>query len=181
MNRRYSLREPKYDAPQGTHYLVAVDLGKRKVGAAVFWVDPANDVTLLVRAATVLEDDGPHAMATAIYDVAPDEDVSEAGVYWVCEWPMKYADKRKYHEAIEDLHAVGDAMGMLIRGWDERYRPGEWKGNVPKRAHHKRLSRALRDEERAVAPNANEHDAWDAIGIGLFALARTKRGGVLFK
>lgn len=181
MNRRYRLREPKYDAPEGTHYLVSVDLGKRKVGVAVFWVDPANEMVLLVNAQTIRNDNGANAIASDIYRAGPAEDASEHGVYWVCEWPMKYDDKRRYHEAIEDLQAVGDAVSSIIRGWDERYRPGEWKGNVPKAAHHKRLKRALRAEELEVAPPVTEHDAWDAIGIGLFATARTKRGGVQFK
>lgn len=176
MFRRYPVRSPKYDAPPTPHYLVAVDLGKRKVGVSVFWVEAG--VSTLVKAVTVLCDGGPLAMARVAVAAA---DVDGADDYWVCEWPMKYKDKRLYHEAIEDLHAVGDAIDRCILGWDEKYRPGEWKGNVPKPPHHRRIKKALTEEELAVMPPTREHDAWDAAGIGLFATARTKRGAVQFR
>ena len=110
----------------------------------------------------------------AVLSVGPD-----AKVRWVAEWPMKYKDKRLYHEAIESLHDVGNELDRIIMGWDEKYRPGEWKGNVPKKPHHARILAALRPEEIAVMPPVAEHDAWDAAGIGLYATARTKRGGVV--
>ena len=168
--RRYRLRDPKYTPPDAAHQLVAVDLGKRKVGVAVFDVAVDGKATL-TKACTVKCDDGPEAMALAIFAAAPDK------AYWVAEWPMKYKDKRLYHEAIEDLQAVGDALERLILGWDEKYRPGEWKGNVPKPAHHRRIRKALTENELAIMPELTEHDAWDAAGIGLFATVRTKRGG----
>jgi hypothetical protein len=171
MFRRYAYGKPRYPAPDLPHYLVAVDLGKRKAGVAIFWCDYANDMVLLVNAATV----HGQPMAGAIFDyVEVDED---APVYWVCEWPMKYGDRRKYHKDIDALLQVGDALDRLIEGWEEKYRPGEWKGNAPKSAHHRRIREALRAEEMAIAPHTNDHDAWDAIGIGLFATNRTKRGG----
>ena len=173
MFRRYTSRALKYIAPKRGHSLVAVDLGKRKVGVAVFWVEDGQ--ATLAKACTVLCDGGPEAMALAVLAVAPRD------AHWVAEWPMKYKDKSLYHDAIESLHAVGEAIDKRIGGWDEKYRPGEWKGNVPKGPHHKRIARALTDEELALMPGAEEHDAWDAAGIGLFAVARTKRGGVQFK
>jgi hypothetical protein len=174
---RYKLREPKYDAPTTPHYLVSVDLGKRKVGVGLAWVDPGADKVLVVKAETVTCGGGARAMAHAVVSSV----AVEGDVYWVCEWPMKYDDKRLYHDALDELYAVGNEIEMLIRGWDEKYRPGEWKGNVPKAAHHRRLAASLRPEELEVMPPLKEHDAWDAAGICLFATARTKRGGVQFK
>lgn len=174
MKRRYRPSEPKYAAPSEPHYVVGVDLGKRKVGLAVMWVDPANDISLLVKAVTVNCGAGARAMAKAIVAEGP----TGHPVRWVCEWPMKYKDKRLYHEAIESLHAVGHETDRLINGWDEKYRPGQWKGNVPKRPHHRRIRQALRPEEIAVMPPVAEHDAWDAAGIALYAAARTRRGAV---
>jgi hypothetical protein len=168
--RRYGFGEPRYLAPDLPHYLVAVDLGKRKVGVAVFWI--TDEEAELVQAETVLGSpmaDKVYASVSGLYEEAP--------VLWVCEWPMKYGDRRKYHKDIESLYAVGNDLEALVGGWDEKYRPGEWKGNAPKHAHHKRLRRALKPDELETAPPDHEHDAWDAIGIGLFATNRTKRGG----
>lgn len=168
--RRYGFGEFRYPAPDLPHYLVAVDLGKRKVGLSIFWV--ADGKAELAQAETVL---GP-PMALNVYRAAAGL-YEEAPVLWVCEWPMKYGDRRKYHDDIDALYAVGNDLDALIDGWDEKYRPGEWKGNAPKYAHHKRLRRVLTQEELEYAPPEDEHDAWDAIGIGLFATNRTKRGG----
>ena len=93
---------------------------------------------------------------------------------WVCEWPMKYDHARVKHKDIGTLQEVGYAFGP----WDEKYLPGQWKGNVPKKPHHKRILRVLDDEELGNMADSN-HDTLDAVGIGLFALGRTKRGGVL--
>lgn len=169
--KRYGFGELRYPDPGLPHYLVAVDLGKRKVGVAAFFVNGFNDAAL-VSAATV---SGPN-VAHLVRDYAHDL-YGEAPVLWVCEWPLKYGDKRKYHSDIASLHAVGDTLDGLVDGWDEKYLPGQWKGHVPKRAHHVRLRRALTQDELDLAPPLEEHDAWDAIGIGLFATARTKRGG----
>ena len=167
---------PQYDAPSCAHHLVAVDLGKRKVGLSVFLVDPDAGTAYMLKAVTVTCKAGAVRMAAEVWGEA---DLSVDGpVRWVCEWPMKYKDKRLYHEAISDLHEVGNEIDRLIQGWDEKYSPGEWKGNVPKAPHHRRIKRALTPEELTVMPPLAEHDAWDAAGIGLYATARTKRGAV---
>jgi hypothetical protein len=171
MFRRYGLHKPRYLVPAVPHLLVAVDLGKTKAGVAIFRVEPANNYSVLVACATVND----RRLSTAVVSYAQVDD--DLPVRWVCEWPMKYDDRRLYHEAIEDLQAVGNSIEELVGGWSDKYRPGEWKGHVPKRAHHRRVRKALRPSELAIMPSVEEHDAWDAVGIGLFALARTKRGG----
>ena len=51
---------------------------------------------------------------------------------------------------------------------------GEWKGSVPKSVTKRRAERTLREDELGAVGPANHH-AWDAIGLGLFALGRLKR------
>lgn len=172
--RRYGTgRAPKYHGPERPHLIVAVDLGKRKVGVA--WGTPER----LLAAATVRCSRGPEAMAQAIYSRLQAEMPRGAAceLVWVCEWPLKYDHLRRSHENIDELHRVGDAMARA-HPWSERYNPGEWKGNVPKQAHHDRVAAALTEEELAVMPSREEHDAWDAAAIYLFAAGRTRRGGV---
>jgi hypothetical protein len=173
--RRYKATEPKYKVPPNRHYVVAVDLGKRKVGVAVALADSCGSQVL--GAKTVLCNGGPVAMAHAVVEAAHAmglDDGKAAGWVWVCEWPVKYKDKRKYHAAIDTLWAVGNALRPK---WDEKYTPFQWKGNVPKAANHSRVARALNPDEAALMPPRAEHDAWDAVGILMFALARTRKGG----
>lgn len=174
--RRYKDGEPRYPVPDGAHVLVCVDLGKRKVGLSVWHCGLEGPV----HASTVCCDAGPRAMAARIMDEAVCFYFPGVPVIWVCEWPVKRPTQRIKHEDIQALWDVADALekyeGVV---WAEKYRPGEWKGNVTKGAHHRRLRAALEEDERLLCPGFAEHDAWDAIGIGLFALARTGRGGVV--
>jgi hypothetical protein len=159
--------------------LVAVDLGKTKVGVALFLKE--GEQYSFLSAKTIRAPQGAEAykVALLVYDAAAQACISagRTAMGWVCEWPQKYDDKRKYHEDLDSLHAVGHALASLHDGWLEAYRPGAWKGNVPKAAHHRRLRRALTKEEMKKAPPEREHDSWDAVGIGLFATGRTQRGG----
>jgi hypothetical protein len=171
---RYGLRGPKYPVPDGEHLIVAVDLGKHKLGVAI------GTPEKLLYAGTVFHKGPPGEVAQEVRERVKREEwlVSPYAdghpLIWVCEWPMKYPTKRKFHKDLEALHDVGRAIGE----WDEKYLPGEWKGNVTKQAHHNRIWRALTPEELAVMPSPGEHDAWDAAGIYLFAAGRTRRGGV---
>lgn len=58
------------------------------------------------------------------------------------------------------------------------YLPKEWKGQVPKEIHHRRIEEKLTDQEvRRIQFPKNKRgklDVWDAIGIGLYHL-RGKR------
>lgn len=65
------------------------------------------------------------------------------------------------------------------------YEPSEWKGSVAKNVHHSRLWGHLGPAERALVAEvaagmapSKRHNMMDAIGIGLFALGRTRCGGV---
>lgn len=179
INRKYGRSaKRRYPDPGGVHGVVAVDLGKRKAGVAVGWVNEVGG-TSMTSCTTVHEPTGdPRLMARNIA-----EHVSwvtyrwnENGVHpliWVCEWPLKYKWDPAKHENIESLQAVGRLLN-----WDEKYEPAEWKGQVKKDAHHKRIKKRLTALEYEFMPPLAEHDAWDAAGIWCFAVGRSKRGGV---
>ena len=57
--------------------------------------------------------------------------------------------------------------------------PAEWKAQVPKDVTRRRIEGFLTDAEKAVIKKGGEmHNVYDAIGIGLFALGRAKKGMV---
>jgi hypothetical protein len=69
----------------------------------------------------------------------------------------------------------------LVAGVDaELVTPSAWKGQVPKQIHHKRIVAALdADELRRVealrCAASKVHNAIDAVGLGLWRLARLSR------
>ena len=201
--RNYKGKEPKYPLPKKageptTHLLISFDLGKRKVGAAVFLF---TEGTYKLIGAEVIKSEGtwtPENMANEVHkSLSPMLNSSFIFAAFVCEWPKKYATARKFHKDLDNLYDVGHAIAVKFSiPWSETYTPAEWKGNVPKKAHKKRILRELSLEERVVltkhvaqAMNISKeeadmfldselsHDLWDAIGIGLFASARTRKGG----
>lgn len=57
--------------------------------------------------------------------------------------------------------------------------PAEWKAQVPKEITRERIKAILTPQEISRIRKGGEmHNVWDAIGIGLFACGRAKRGMV---
>ena len=57
--------------------------------------------------------------------------------------------------------------------------PAEWKAQVPKEITRERIKAILTPQEIGRIRKGGEmHNVWDAIGIGLFACGRAKRGMV---
>ncbi len=57
--------------------------------------------------------------------------------------------------------------------------PAEWKAQVPKEITRERIKAILTPQEVSRIRKGGEmHNVWDAIGIGLFACGRAKRGMV---
>ena len=57
--------------------------------------------------------------------------------------------------------------------------PAEWKAQVPKDVTRRRIEKLLMGKELNVIKKGGEmHNVYDAIGIGLFALGRAKKGMV---
>ena len=166
LRRRYR-RAPWYK-PTPDAGLVAVDLGKRKVGVAVF-----DAHKRLVAARTIHTQRGqqewdPHITAEAV--LAFTDNNVDAQADWVCEYPHLRHNDRDNHHNITPLQRVGDILAEA-GGWAEKYRPSEWKRQVHKELHHRRIRAALSTPEQGVW-DALGHDARDAVGIGLFALGR---------
>lgn len=177
--RRYRAREYKYPTPTDPHWLVAVDLGKTKVGVSVFWVDPLG--VKLRWGGTIRAPRGstPETVAGLVVAAVARHATHKASApqAWVCEWPEKYKAKAAYHKDLDSLYAVGYAIDRLVGPWAERYLPKEWKASVPKPAHHRRIRKELSPTELDTLADKG-HDTLDATGIGLFATARHQRGGV---
>jgi hypothetical protein len=175
--RKYGARSPKYQVPGDEHLLLAVDLGKWKVGVAAFYVPGPGKSGELVTADTLVTPTSrvhePERVAASIIRWYRDSMILDLDAVWVCEWPQKYARDREKHKDIEALWAVGECLS-----WQERYQPRQWKGSVPKRAFRARTKKALQESELKIMPSESQHDAWDAVGIGLYALARVARGGI---
>lgn len=170
----------KYRAPSGAHYLVSVDLGKTKVGVAVWLVSDAPPIAVYYDTIFCAQGTGPDLVAKAVTEFALRAvHLADLPVKWACEWPLKYPDKTLYHEDLDSLHAVGAAMEDLNGRWTKKVYPGKWKGNVPKPPHHRRVRRALLEGEHLGGdePPKKEHDTWDALGIGAYLLGITERGG----
>lgn len=82
-----------------------------------------------------------------------------------------------------------EGTGHLLTGWLRPRRlvtwtASAWKGSVPKDIHHPRIRHALGPDETAIleraikaAPKTNAKEILDAVGIGLYGLGRTQRGG----
>jgi len=177
LRRRYR-RAPWYKQ-RPDHGLVAVDLGKRKVGVALFTPEGVLSHAQTVHTQRGVEDWNPQTTAWAIQGVMVKQFVMGGGVPlgvrwdWVCEYPEQrgVSDRGNYHN-IAPLQHVGDLLHGSV-GWAEKYRPAEWKRHVKKELHHRRIGEALTASEReAVVWGSLGHDARDAVGIGLFALGR---------
>ena len=100
---------------------------------------------------------------------------------WILETPQEYT---KFQVAHKDLTRLRETLRKISNFASPHkvitYKPFEWKGNVPKEVHHKRILRALTSKETTLLPHMDgdyEHDLYDAVGIGLFYLQRTSRGG----
>ena len=170
LSKKYGLEGPCYRS-RGLP-LVFVDLGKRKVGWAVF-----RDEELAACATTsipngVLWD----AELVAMLVVDAIRRVPGGGaprtLDWVCEWPVLRQNFRVALKDIEDLQEVGRLLGTIHGGWKEKYRPSEWKGTIPKPVHHNRVAALLSPSELALCPARSQHDTWDAVAGGLYAVGR---------
>jgi len=150
--------------------LLAIDPGKEHFGYAVF-----SD-TLLTACGTPEHAD-PNALASIairLYDYYRRQ--PETRVTVAMEVPQNYLRARRI-KSLEGLVALCAAVDEAVQV-GRFYQPKMWKGQVPKPAHHRRLARVLTGVELDLWATA-DHNAKDAIGIGLFHLGRTKRGGIV--
>jgi hypothetical protein len=157
-------------------YTVAIDPGKWVSGVCV--LDPRARVVSATEPRNPSSLGSPGAMGRAIVDAArivlgahrPDV------VRWVAEYPQSYPGDHAPEADLALLREVVRAVELEARRPVERVKPRTWKGNVPKAVHHTRILRALEAHERERIEDGKE--ALDALGLALWAVGRTGRGGV---
>lgn len=144
--------------------LYSIDPGARKLGIAYFIGG------VLVRAETLNHDEEVMARMTLAW-------MTDARADVVTE-RMHIRPNDTFHE--DDLERVEKVrLGIRNRrGFKKTYNPTQWKGSVKKTVHHRRVARVLSESELAIWVTLN-HDARDAVAIGLFHLGRIERGGLL--
>jgi hypothetical protein len=89
--------------------------------------------------------------------------------------------KTNPNDLLDLAMCAGAFYGMLVsRGARLRLvEPAEWKAQVPKEITRERIKAILTPQEISRIRKGGEmHNVWDAIGIGLFASGRAKRGMV---
>lgn len=104
----------------------------------------------------------------------------------VMEVPVVYPGSDTNPNDLVDITAAGMGVAAQLSLPLTRIRqvkPAEWKGQVPKKITQQRIERLLTQAERirlgqCLSPvkSGLRHNLWDAVGIGLFALKRAKRG-----
>lgn len=84
--------------------------------------------------------------------------------------------KGDQNDLLEVNGVAGALAGLLATGHNvTSYLPSQWKGQVPKDVHNKRVMNALTPDEAdafAACPASLKHNVIDGVGIGLFALGR---------
>lgn len=103
------------------------------------------------------------------------------GAVLAIEFPVIRKGGRFGQARPDDILRLASAVGWCEAApWLEiaRYKPAEWKGNVPKDIHNARVLRQLSHSERAVIdsakiPRSLLPNIYDACGVGLHHL-RTK-------
>lgn len=169
LRRRYR-HPPWYNWSEGLP-LVAMDLGKRKMGIAVFDADGTLTSAATVRA-KITRSWTPWRTCDAIVLALKDMRVETFDA--VCEMPRLRG--MEINKDIDCLIRVGAVLPEYIGPWSETYAPAEWKSQVAKDLHHRRIREALMESETALW-DGQGHDARDAVGIGLFALGRVDNIG----
>ena len=94
---------------------------------------------------------------------------------WV-EVPVLYPKKRTTHYQVGRLLELANALKRAADGVGVV--PSAWKAQIPKSIHKSRILGNLDPVEFRAIVSPADHNTIDAIGIGLWALGRSGRGGV---
>lgn len=98
----------------------------------------------------------------------------------VIEIPQVYRASQSKGDP-NDLIKVAVQAGQWIERFSctgaavRRVLPNEWKGQVPKTVHNKRVLACLTEDEKTRILPSLDHNMVDAIGLGLFHLKRLRR------
>jgi hypothetical protein len=164
---------------------LAIDPGKRNPGVALFDGDELRAAKCVAGG----RGDGAFqcAVASACAIVAWVAQYVRCPGVIVCEWPQVYERERKKDpNNLLPLAGVNTAVGAiytaLAGGRDApnlvSYKPREWKGTLDGDAFLERILSRLTDDEKARIEKRGktlDHNAIDAIGVGLKHLGRLER------
>ena len=120
----------------------------------------------------------PYTLIDLVIEECLIEQIIGLGCVVVLEYPQDYPGSPKTKN-LKGLKVLCDGVIKELRGAAKMhtYYPREWKAQVPKGVHHKRLQGVLSPAELELWSTAN-HDTRDAIGLGLYYLGRTAKGGL---
>lgn len=161
-----------------SHLLIAIDPGKRVCGVSIWGCSPRGSELLH---ACSIRPRGPLSNLPREVDLLWGEfaeGFSDAPPQFIFEVPRYYMKKRATFRGVDALFDVLDAFkkaGIPVKNY---VYPSQWKGNLPKDIHQRRIKKSLSRKELLAVDAKGTHDMWDAIGIGLFAVRRTSRAGV---
>lgn len=168
------------------HLITAIDPGKHLCGCST-WLAMERGAVMVDARAVI----GEWSMARALGDYMRHirgnvEDTYGLGRllgrepthYIAIEVPQRYTGKRAKLSGVRALEAVIEAIDLDFGGLVvARHTPNEWKGQVPKPVHHRRVRAALKPGELAAIKTPDDHNTWDGVGYGCFITGRLGRGG----
>ena len=161
---------------------LALDPGLRGCGVAVFSDEGVLVECEYVRSGSKADDlEGAMAMAEAVEDA-----FTLPYKHLAVEWPQVYAGSKQKGDANDLINLAAVVASVCTRYGTSiitRYKPRDWKGQVPKEVIQARILGApgvvgrLSAEEVAVfkdcdCPKSLRHNVLDSIGIGLHFLDR---------
>ncbi len=159
-----------------SHLLISIDPGKNTCGIAV-WGCGADGAELLYAcsfSARNTNKEYPVFVEDLWFEFL--DGYADSPPVFFFEVPQYYAKKRNTFRGVDALMDVINAFRKYGICTDNLVYPRQWKGNVPKAVHQKRIQAALTPSEMLRISEEGSHDMWDAIGVGLFATGRTGRG-----
>lgn len=159
-------------------YLLSVDPGTERMGLALFDAETKKLVLArLLRATEKTAFERVYRMGQML-DLTASELGAHKSYTLVMEYPQVHrhgpAAKADPDDILVLMAAFGAVLAKLPKASAMKFpRPGQWKGQVPKKIMCKRILEALSDVERALLkPLKEDHNAVDAVGLGLWALGR---------
>lgn len=165
-----------------SYQLVAIDPGVKKCAIAVFDDDQLTDAFYVTTS--------HHDVAEGACEMVDQmlARINDFDVRVVIERPQIYAGSKAKGNPNDllDLSFVAGTFNAVMDRACAAYLPAEWKGQVPKDIHHKRLSEYFAEngsiEEMYAWKSINklkkDHDLRDAVGLGLFHLGLVGKGGI---
>jgi len=162
--------------------LIAVDPGVKKCAIAVFDDSHLTDAFYV----TTTHHDIAAGAAEMVEQMLAHADDFQVRV--VIERPQIYAGSKAKGNPNDllDLSFVAGTFNAVMDRASAAYLPAEWKGQVPKLIHHKRLGEFFEENAdvyetkvwQRISKLKKDHDLRDAVGLGLFHLTLVGKGGI---